>query len=300
MLEKTVDDRYDTHVLTVPGHAWHQATDPADEKVDLHPGPAGPIERLDHTRVHQRVHLGHDRGRPAFLGVLGLAVDHADRPAQVVHRRDHELAPLQRRSLRLDQLLHAGHAETGQQIHELRGVGTEVRIAGEEVDVGVETARHRVVVPGREMDVASQLSSLAPHDEADLAMGFVADDAVDHLHARFLERSRPGDVLPLVEAGLQLDDRGDLLARSRGRGECGDDRRAGVRPIERLFDGHDARVLGGRLDKLDDGRERVVRPVQQKVAPTNDGEDVVRRGQCHRHPRIERRFFQLRIGDLRG
>src|SRR5258708_39084951 len=105
------------------------------------------------------------------------------------------------------------------------------------------------------MDVPAKLTRFAPDDEADLAVSLVSDDAVDHLHARFFERPGPGDVLSLVEARLQLNNRCDLLSRSRRGGKGGDDRRTVVGPVERLFDGHNVGILGGRLYELDHGGE---------------------------------------------
>ena len=43
-----------------PGTPGPQAADAAGEEVDPHPGLAGPVERLDHARVGERVELGDD------------------------------------------------------------------------------------------------------------------------------------------------------------------------------------------------------------------------------------------------
>jgi hypothetical protein len=67
-------------------------------------------------------------------------------------------------------------------------------------------------------------------------VGLQLDEAVDHLHAGALEIARPADVGFLVEARLELDQRGDGLAGLGGFGERLDDRRVGLGAIERLLD----------------------------------------------------------------
>ncbi len=284
-------------VLAHPGHSRHEAADAADEQVDFHAGAAGAVERVDDGRLDQRIHLRRDRGRLSGGSIRRLAVDHLDRPRQVVDRGDDQAPPLQRAVLHLHQPLHIGHGEAGQEIHQLRRVVAEVGIAGEEVDVRVEPCRDGVVVAGGEVRVAPQPVAFAADDEADLAVCLDAHEAVDDLHSRFLEVPRPGDVLALVEAGLQLHDRRHLLAARRGLGEGLDDRGAAVGAVERLLDGHDVGIFGRHLHELHNRRERIVRPVQQHVAAADDGEDVLARGQLCRDAGIERLVLQFRRVD---
>ena len=98
-------------------------------------------------------------------------------------------------------------------------------IGGEERQVGVNARRHRMIVAGADMHVGFQRLALAPHDQRQLAVGLQLDEAVDHLHAGALEIARPADVGFLVEARLQLDQRGDGLAGFGRLGQRLDDRR---------------------------------------------------------------------------
>ena len=50
------------------------------------------------------------------------------------------------------------------------------------------------------------------HDQRGLGVDLQAQQAVDDVYAFALQRSRPLDVALLVEARLELDQRGDLLA----------------------------------------------------------------------------------------
>ena len=133
----------------------------------------------------------------------------------------------------------------------------------------------RVVVAGRQVDVALDAVALAAHDQRDLAVGLEADEAVDDVHAGVLQRARPLDVGGLVEAGLELDDRRDLLAVLGGADQRADDRRVGAGAVERLLDGEHVGIVGRLGDELDHVLERLVRVLQQDVALGDDPEDVV-------------------------
>ena len=99
------------------------------------------------------------------------------------------------------------------------------RVGAEQAVVGVQARRARVVVAGAEVHVALQPRALATHDQRHLAVGLVADHAVDDMRAGFLQPVRQVDVLRLVEARAQLDDHGDFLAGLGGRHQAVDDRR---------------------------------------------------------------------------
>jgi hypothetical protein len=103
------------------------------------------------------------------------------------------------------------------------------------------------------------------------------------VHAVALERARPGDVVRLVEARLQLDQHRHLLARLRRVGQRAHDRRVAARPVQRGLDRQHLRVLGRLLEEpLDRGRERVERVVDQQVALADQVEHRPRRARRHR------------------
>ena len=57
-----------------------------------------------------------------------------------------------------------------------------------------------------------KLAAFAAHDQRQLGVGLQLDEAVDDLHAGAFEVARPADIGLLVEARLELDQRGDRLA----------------------------------------------------------------------------------------
>ena len=95
------------------------------------------------------------------------------------------------------------------------------------------------------MDVAADPVVVGAHHERDLAVDLVADETVHHMDAGFFQGPGPADVVGFVEAGLQLDDGGDLFAVGHRVHQRADDPAVTACAVERLFDGQDLRVSGG-------------------------------------------------------
>ena len=116
------------------------------------------------------------------------------RRAAEVERRDEQLAePLRA-------------AEARQMVEEVGEVRRDVLVGREEPEVLVEARRAGVVVAGADVDVAAQLVALPADHERRLRMDLQVVEPVDDVDPGLLERSRPLDVPPLVEARLQLDE----------------------------------------------------------------------------------------------
>src|SRR4051812_36714965 len=120
--------------------------------------------------------------------MLGLARDDPEHRLVEAERRDDELVPLRRRAV------------TGEQVEERRRIGAVRLLRREEPDVGVAADRSRVVVARREVHVTAEAAALASDDEQALRVRLQAEEAVDDVDARLLERARPDDVRLLVEA----------------------------------------------------------------------------------------------------
>ena len=105
-------------------------------------------------------------------------------------------------------------------------------------------------------------------------MRLVADDAVHDVGAGLLQLCGELDVVRLVKARTQLDDRRHLLARARRFDQRIDHGRVPAGSVERLLDRQHARIARGLPHELDHGRERVERVVQQKVALAQHLEQV--------------------------
>ncbi len=119
------------------------------------------------------------------------------------------------------------------------------------------------------------------------------------MDARLLQLPGPGDVGLFVEAGLELDEDGDLLAPLGRPDERFDDGAVARRAVQRLLDRQHLGVDGGPLDEgLDGVGERFVRVVHEHVLLGDDREDVDR-AVLHAHQPAGRgghegRFLQVR------
>ncbi len=183
-----------------------------------------------------------------------------------------------------------GHGERGDQQRAVvvdLGVGGEVvedhvhplgdlRIAGEQAEVGVEAGGDGVVVAGAEVAVAAGDAVFVAADQhGQLAVGLEADDAVEDLHAGVFHAARPADVGGLVEAGHQLDDQRGFLGGG-GLGERLEHGRVVAGAIEGLLHGDHGGVFGALLDEVDHRVVGVVGVVEQDVVLAQLVEDVGR------------------------
>ena len=109
-------------------------------------------------------------------------------------------------------------------------------------------------------------------------MRLQADHAVDDVRAGLLQMLRPLDVVRLVEARLDFDDGGDLLAVDRRLAQRRDDGRVAARAVQRDLDREHLRIARGALHQFDDRLEAVVGVMQEHVALAQRLEDVRRRG----------------------
>ena len=263
MLEETADEGAHADVLAQSLNTGYEAADPADDEVDLHAGGGGRVEALDGGAVHQAVHLGDDARGLAEAGGGGLGGDEdLDLFVEVVGRDEQVLEP---------GLAH----EPGEGVEEVGHFGGERVARGEQAEVGVDARGLGIVVTGAEVGVVPHSSLLVAHDQATLAVDLQADDSVDDVHAGLLELAGPLDVVGLVEAGLELDQGGDLLAVLRGLHEGVDDRGVAAGAIQRLFDGENAGIAGGLLHEGHDRIEGIVGVVEEDVALVEGGEDVL-------------------------
>ena len=102
--------------------------------------------------------------------------------------------------------------EAGEVVEQRGDVGADVGVDGEDAEVLVEPGRLGVVVAGADVAVATQPVAVVADDEHALGVRLQPDHAVHDVDAGALELLGPVDVGRLVEAGLQLDEHGDLHA----------------------------------------------------------------------------------------
>ena len=140
-------------------------------------------------------------------------------------------------------------AVPGEVVEQLGDVGADVVVARQDPEVLVDPRRVGVVVAGADVAVAAQLVAVVAHHEHALRVGLQSDHPVDDVDAGALELFRPVDVVGLVEAGLQLDEHGDLHATLGGADQRPDDRAVAAGAVQRHLDRLHTRVGGGLLDE---------------------------------------------------
>ena len=193
------------------------------------------VERLDHDGLEQRIHLGDDVRGAAGAGVFRLAADQAEEAFGHGERSDEQRAVVVDLGVRGEVVEDHVHA-----------LG-DLRIAGEQAQVGVEARRDGVVVAGAEMAVAARDAVFVAADQhGQLAVGLEADDAVKDLHAGVFHAARPADVGSLVEARHQFDDERGFLGGG-GFDERLEHGRILAGAVERLLHADDGGVFGALL-----------------------------------------------------
>ncbi len=125
---------------------------------------------------------------------------------------------------------------SGQRVEEVGEVCTDLRCCGEQSDVLVHARGLRVVVARADVAVTTNGRALSSDDEARLAVSLETDETVDDVNAGLLEFACPLDVGLLVEAGLDLHQRDNLLARFGGVDQCIDDGGVAGSAVQGLLD----------------------------------------------------------------
>ena len=132
-----------------------------------------------------------------------------------------------------------------------------------------------MVVAGADVRVTAQLVAFAAHYQGELAVGFQADQTVDHVHTRTFELACPGDIGLLVEPCLNLNECDNLFACFGGFDQRIDNGGVAAGTVEGLLDSLYLRV-GRRLRKkrLHTGGERIVGVVQKHIVIAGCGKHV--------------------------
>ena len=230
MLEHASHDRDDAHVLGVAFHAWDQTRYAANEHDRLHARLRCLRDLVDDLFVGDRVRLEEQPARLASPRKLDLVVD------VLQDERFHLQGCYPQHIVVVRHVLKRHVAE------ELRRIAADRGARRDERQVGVELGRLLVVIARAELrDVLDTVVGLAG-DAADLAVHLVIAEAVDDVASGLLEALRPFDIVALVEARAQLEQRGDLLAVLGGVDERFGEVRLACQAVERDFDRDDARV----------------------------------------------------------
>ena len=260
MLEIAAKDASHANVLAHARHSRTQAAQAAHEQINLHASLAGTIQRVDHLRISDRVHLG---GDATLTAERHLMLDEIDQLIAHVAWSDNQRLKLNR------------SAVTGEVIEQLRHIGADRRIAGEKANVLVKTRCLGVVVAGADVAVPAQSVIVLANHQRGLRVRLQTDQPVDHVHARALQRFRPAHVGGFVEARLQLHQHCHLHAALGGAHQVACNRAVAAGAVERHLDALHPRVVGRLGDEvLDAAGKALVRVMNHQCTLANDREDA--------------------------
>ena len=145
VLQEPADDRADGDVLAQPGHPGAQRADAAHREVDLHAGPRGAVERVDHrSSTIEFIFMPNQAARAGPL-VLDLPLDPVD-DAGADGMRGHQQVPV-----------FGLPGVAGQHVEQVGQVRADIRVGGQQAEILVDAGRLRVVVAGADVAVAAQV-----------------------------------------------------------------------------------------------------------------------------------------------
>ena len=127
------------------------------------------------------------------------------------------------------------------------------------------------------MDVTAHAVFFAADNQRDFGVRLNGEffDAVGDMHALFVQRARPFEVVFFVKTGFELDQHRHLLVVVAGIHQRLHDGRIVPGAVEGGFDRQYVRVTGGGLEEFLDGHERIVGVVHQYVAAADHAENIL-------------------------
>ena len=262
MLEKTANHRLYPDMVRHARHIRPQATDSADHQINFYAGIARLVQLLDQCRIDQRIHLGPDHTRFAGTDIGDFLID---QPHQVIAHvpRGHG-----------DEFQLLGFDIAGDIVEQLCRIPRGSRISGEEAQIGVDFGRDRMIIAGPEMAIGAIAFLFLAHDHRYFRVRLPFDKPVNDLHARPFQRACPQQILLLVKACLEFDDRGYRFARFGRVNQRPDNRGLLACAIERLLDRHDVGIGSSLPQKFDHDLERFIRMVDQDILVTNSRKTI--------------------------
>ena len=142
-----------------PGNPGTQPAGVAHNQIDLHSGLRGAVERARDVDVLERVHLHLDQARRAGALQRDLAIDSFQQGLLEQGRRRQNFFERA-----------AGAIAGGEKIEQLRQVGADRVVAGQQSEVGIQARGARVIVAGADMRVAAQPVVILTHHQDHFAV----------------------------------------------------------------------------------------------------------------------------------
>ena len=261
VLQKTTDHRAHPNALRHAGHLRRQHARAAHDQVDARPVLRRLQQGLNQRFIGERIHLRDDARVLAAQGGLPHGLGHLD----------HALLQVEGCQQHVVQMRHT--VLVGEVIEHRIHVGRDLGIGGQHAQIGIELGGTWVVVTGREMAVAAQLTALAARHQQHLGVCLEADHAIDHLRADRLQRLGPIDVGLFVKARLELHDRGHFLAAPHRFAQQVHHFRVRAGAVNRLLDDQHLGVVYGLAQEREHAVETLEGLVNEHIALFQLGKD---------------------------
>src|SRR6266849_5462636 len=142
MLQETPYKASDADVLTHAGNTRAQAAYTSHDQVDTHPCLRCSIEHAYHLRVDKRIHLEDETAMPVLLLYANLTFDTLHDRLPQAHRGYQQLA--------IGTLARVA----GERVEKIGGIRADLRAAGEQAEVLVDTRSSGVVVARSQVNIA--------------------------------------------------------------------------------------------------------------------------------------------------
>ena len=200
VLQQTANDGNNFNVFGIAFNTGNQTRNAANEQRGFNASLGGFGNFVDDVLVGDGIGLERKAVGLAGFSKGDLFIDLVEN-----HRLD-----LQRSNRKL--LVSVGSVFQAHVAEELCGILADSFVGGDEAEVGVEPRGFLVVVARAELGNVLDAVFGVACDGADLRVNLEVVEAVDNVGASLFKALRPLDVVGLVEAGAQLEQRGNFLA----------------------------------------------------------------------------------------
>ena len=253
VFEKTADDRADANVFRQTRYARAQCTGTPDDQIDFHPRRGCQIKRTDDGFVDEGIHLGDDSCRSALSG-----------DSDFIENGTYQMT-VQGKGCQPEIIQFFGACQAGQVQKHFVDFAGDLRMCRQQTEVGIKLCRRRVIIACAEMTIIAVSTLFTADDQRKFGMGFQSHHTIDDLCTGLFELLCPVDILFFIETRFQLDDHDDFFSLAGRGNQCLHQFGCHADAIDRLFDDHDIRIVGGIADEVDDGFECLEWMVQQDI-----------------------------------
>src|SRR5260221_460634 len=153
VFEEATNNRFDADVFGQSRHSRTQATNAAYHQINGDAGSRGFVERVDNSRIDERIHFHPDRRRPPGFGVSNLLRNMVENSLAQIDWRDRHALELRRFSV------------SGDIVEDARHISSDHLVGSKKREVRVNARRDRMIVAGANMNVSRKFPRFTTHHQ---------------------------------------------------------------------------------------------------------------------------------------